>query len=253
MEILLLFGIICLLVLKYLLPKGDIGERKVSRKIGSLITDNSDYHQFDNVILKTLDGTTEIDHLLISPFGIFVIEVKNYSGWIFGSANQKRWTQSFRRSHGLFGTGHKNTFQFQNPLHQNYKHVKAVQTFLNVDSKVIFNVVVFVGDGEFKTDIPENVMEAHDFLPYIKSHTERILNSEKVGELSQKLKEYTEHTSITQEDHLRNLEQNMANPICPRCGIKMVLRMSRKGPGAGSEFWGCSNYPSCKAIKNLTQ
>ena len=50
---------------------GDRGERKVSRKIGSLITDNSDYHQFDNVILKTLDGTTEIDHLLISPFGIF--------------------------------------------------------------------------------------------------------------------------------------------------------------------------------------
>jgi len=58
MEILFLFGIIYLLF-RYLSPKRDIGERKVSRKIGSLITGNSDYYQFDNVILKTLDGTTE--------------------------------------------------------------------------------------------------------------------------------------------------------------------------------------------------
>jgi hypothetical protein len=243
----LLLGIWLLITL--IRSKGAIGESKVRSKIGSLVKrDNSDYHQFDNVILKTLDGTTEIDHIIISSFGIFVIETKNFKGWIFGGENQKQWTQSLKRSYRFYSLFNRYTFQFKNPLHQNYKHVKAIQAFLNVEPKFVFNVVVFVGNSRFMTDMPVNVMRLPDFLPYIKSHTRRILSNSKVEEFCQKLEDYTRNAPFTHGDHMRNIKGNIVDPICPKCGIKMVLRTARAGD---RQFWGCSNYPSCKTIKSL--
>lgn len=230
-------------------PKGVIGESKVRSKIGSLIKrENSDYHLFDNVILKTPDGTTQVDHVLISPYGIFVIETKNFKGWIFGGENQRQWTQSLKRKYRFRSLFNQYTFQFKNPLHQNYKHVKAVQAFLGVEPKFVFNTVVFVGGSEFMTDMPENVMQLPDLLPYIKAHTQRILSDSKVVEFCQKLEVYIGNAPFTHEEHMRNIRENIANPICPKCGIKMVLRTARSGE---RQFWGCSNYPNCKSIKNL--
>lgn len=250
MEILFLLSIILLLI-ALVLPKGPTGELKVRSKIRSLIKKDSDYHQFNNVILKTLDGTTEIDHIIISPFGIFVIETKNFKGWIFGGENQKRWTQSLKRKYRFYSLFNQYTFQFKNPLHQNYKHVKTVQAFLQIEPKFVFNTVVFVGNSEFMTDMPDNVMRLPDLLPYIKSHTQRIFSNSKVEEFCQKLENYTSNTPFTHDEHMRNIKENMASPTCPKCGIKMVLRTARRGPTEGSQFWGCSNYPSCKTIKNL--
>lgn len=196
--------------------------------------------------MKTPDGTTQIDHILISPYGIFVIETKDFKGWIFGDAHQKKWTQS------LFGSRRSSIkYQFQNPIRQNYKHVKAAQDFLDIDSKSIFNVVVFTGTSEFKTDMPENVLKLHDLLPCIKLQTKILFTSEKVEALSQKLRDYVEHASYNEEDHFKNIVNNMMHPICPRCGKPMVLRKARKGAGAGSEFWGCPNFPECRITKNV--
>jgi len=120
-----------------------------------------------------------------------------------------------------------------------------------VGSKSIFNVVVFVGDSEFMTDMPDNVMELHGFLPYIESYTEKVFSGERVEKFSQKLRDYTDQAVISEEDHMKNLERNMSNPICPKCGKPMVIRVARKGTGAGSEFWGCPNFPSCRVTKRL--
>lgn len=38
-------------------------------------------------------------------------------------------------------------------------------------------------------------------------------------------------------------------PTCPLCGAPMVLRVARRGGGAGREFWGCSRYPTCKGTR----
>lgn len=220
------------------------GEAGVARKLESLQRKNKEYRLFNNIILETPDGTTQIDHILISPFGVFVIETKNFKGWIFGDAQQKKWTQS------LFGPYYSSIkYQFQNPIHQNYKHVKAVQDFLGIDSKFVFNVVVFAGYGEFKTEIPKNVMYLNSLIPYIESHAEIFFNAEKTNDLSQKLSDYIEHATVNEESHMKNLVQNMMHPICPKCGKPMVLRMARKGSRAGSEFWGCPNFPSCRVTK----
>ena len=221
--------------------KGQVGERKVRNKIETIISSNHEYYSLHDLTLQTPDGTTQIDHVLISPNGIFVIETKNYKGWIFGSENQKQWTQTL----------YKKKYRFQNPLRQNYKHIKAVQNLLNVKMKSIISVVVFVGDSKFKTVMPYNVMELRDFLPFIRSHTEEIISSENVERFFQILSSPEQNISTSQLEHVANVEQNKQYPLCPRCGKSMVLRTARKGSGAGTEFWGCSGFPNCKATKNV--
>jgi hypothetical protein len=90
---------------------------------------------------STARGTTESDHLIVSRFGIFVVELKDRSGWIFANAYNPVWTAVH------FGE----KFRFQNPLHQNYGHIKALQEFLGVDARVLHGIVVFRGSFEFKT------------------------------------------------------------------------------------------------------
>ena len=69
-----------------------------------------DYHLLNHVTLRLEDGTTQIDHVLVSRFGIFVIETKDYKGWIFAGAGDRYWTQVLYRT----------KFRFQNPLRQNH-------------------------------------------------------------------------------------------------------------------------------------
>ena len=72
--------------------KGVMGEFQVNLLL-KLFLSTDIYHLIKNVTLPTEDGTTQIDHILVSKYGIFVIETKNMKGWIFGSPNQKQWTQ----------------------------------------------------------------------------------------------------------------------------------------------------------------
>ena len=117
-----------------------------------------EYHILNSITLPIDDGTTQIDHIVISTKGIFVIETKNYSGWIFGKENDKKWTQVI----------YKKKTRFQNPIRQNYKHVVAVRKLLEfLPKENVFSVVVFVGDAEFKTNIPNGVLTTKQFIRYI--------------------------------------------------------------------------------------
>ena len=71
--------------------KGVFGEFQVNLILKRLPRD--EYHLIKNVTLPTADGTTQIDHIVVSKFGVFVVETKNMKGWIFGSAGQTQWTQ----------------------------------------------------------------------------------------------------------------------------------------------------------------
>ena len=128
--------------------KGWLGERAVSRGLSSLQPET--YHAFHDLYLPRPDGqgTTQIDHVVVSPFGIFVIETKNFRGWIFGSEKQPQWTQRIHRQ--------KN--RFQNPIHQNELHVRALAGVLGLPRDAFLPVVFFIGDVVIKTPVPPNVI-----------------------------------------------------------------------------------------------
>ena len=98
--------------------KGWIGERKVALKIWASL-DNSVYHRSHDLTNPSKNGTAQIDHLVVSRYGLFIVETKNKKGWIFGSPDQPRWTQS------IFGK----KYSFQNPIRQTYRQKRFCQNF----------------------------------------------------------------------------------------------------------------------------
>ena len=100
---------------------------------------------FNLYIPKPNEETTEIDVVLLHPKGLFVIESKNYNGWIFGSENNLNWTQILPMGKGKEG----NKEQFYNPLRQNGTHIKHLKRILN-DSVPMWSIIVFSDECTFK-------------------------------------------------------------------------------------------------------
>lgn len=156
-------GVLILLIALLKLPyfKGLIGENKVNTVLSTLSKDYIIYH---DLYIPKRDGTTsQIDHLVVSPFGLFVIETKNYRGNIRGSDSDKFWVQSFKRTRN----------QFYNPIWQNKGHIKAVKEYLNISNPIFKGLVVFSNKSHLRLLSENNVI-------YIKNLVNTILKFETV-------------------------------------------------------------------------
>lgn len=205
--------------------------------------DKNVYHLIKNVTLPTDDGTTQIDHIIVSVYGVFVVETKNLKGWIFGSGNQKTWTQKI----------YKHTNKFQNPLHQNYKHTKTLQSLLNLEDSQVHSVIVFIGDSEFKTPMPENVTYGMGYIRYIQSKTEAVISPKQVIDITKAIENgRLARTFRNHREHVRHVKTIVAEKkvksLCPRCGSEMIIRETKKGENKGKQFWGCSRFPQCRSV-----
>jgi len=127
--------------------RGNIGEALIANAISDGF--QRPHVLLNNVTLENRLGTTQIDHILVADTGIFVIETKHYSGWIFGHPDDPQWTQVIytRKS------------RFQNPIRQNYGHVKALQAFLSQSANSFIPLVVFTGDATFKSVLGPTVLK----------------------------------------------------------------------------------------------
>jgi predicted RNA-binding Zn-ribbon protein involved in translation (DUF1610 family) len=224
-------------ILKSAWFKGVFGEFVVNLS-AKLFLDKEKYHLIKNVTLPTEDGSTQIDHVIVSRYGIFVVETKNMKGWIFGSPNQKTWTQKI----------YKHSSKFQNPLHQNYKHTKTLESLLGLNDEQIFSVIVFVGDSTFKTEMPENVTYGRGYIKFIKSKVKPVLTESEVKEITSKIEISRLTPSFkTNREHVKHVktivEKKGNSQSCPKCGGAMVLREVKKGQNIGNKFLGCSNFP----------
>lgn len=178
-----------------MIPKGTRGELAVTL-MKKLFLDPKVYIDINDVTIQTPTGTTQIDHIIVSKFGIFVVETKNMSGWIFGSPNQAQWTQSLPGG---------NKFRFQNPLRQNFKHTKSLEAFLGVDHDLIHSVVVFVGDSKFKTKMPDNVLD-RGYVTHIKSKSKVLFSDEEVAWMVSAIRAgMMPRTAQTRREHIESL------------------------------------------------
>lgn len=222
--------------------KGIFGEATVNFLIERNLSKDT-YHLIKNVTLPTEDGTTQIDHVLVSKYGVFVIETKNMKGWIFGSAKQKQWTQRI----------YKHSTKFQNPIHQNYKHLKTLESCLGIPSDSLFSVIVFIGDSTFKMEMPDNVTYARGCIDYIKSKASEVLSQQQVNQIIATIEGGRLKPGFkTNHEHVKHVKQIVRekndDKSCPKCGSKMVLREVKKGANIGNKFYGCSTFPKCRAM-----
>lgn len=173
------------------------GEALVGRTLQSIF-EPPDYHLLNNVTLPVRDGSTQVDHVLISRFGVFVIETKHYRGWLFGTAEAATWTQVIYRR----------KFKFQNPIRQNYKHVKALQELLDfLPSEHVRSVVVFSGDAEFRTPRPAGVFSVRGLVEHLEEFRDEVMSHNRmqfcVGRIECERLALTRETDIQHKSSLQ--------------------------------------------------
>jgi hypothetical protein len=157
------------------------------------------YHVLHNVFVPSRSGEgamTEIDHVIVSGSGIFVIETKHYSGWIYGSPGDSRWTRTNFR--------HKQSFL--NPLKQNQGHINALAFFLDLPRSMFHSIVCFTGDATLKTPMPPHVITT-GLRNHIESREGTLLEPVEVVRAWQRLKSHDEGMvkSVVRSQHVARL------------------------------------------------
>lgn len=241
MELIIVLVVIVLIV-KFKSPniKGSIGERKVSKALNTL--ENNEYKVINNVMIRTDRGTTQIDHVVISVYGIFVIETKNYKGLIFGNEYDDNWKQVI----------YKRSERFRNPIKQNYGHVVALKERLNLDKDLlVVSLIAFTNRASLRVNTQTPVMYDNNVVSYIRSYNNKLISEDDVKRIYYDLLMSNIDSKDTRKEHvhsirknLRERENNINNNICPRCGKALVKRQGKHG-----EFIGCSGFPKCRFIK----
>jgi hypothetical protein len=233
--------IVGFIILVWLLPsKGKIGEKRVANKLDKLPKDK--YRVLNDVMLRTQNGTSQIDHIVVSVYGVFVIETKFYQGWIYGGENSEYWTQN------IYG----NKRSFYNPILQNAGHVRVLQRALkDFGDLFIYPIVTFSGQADLKVNVSNAcVIYWNQILTTIRHFTKERLTWKQVNEICNYLDSIKLNTKEkeTLREHGRDIHNAkekkydaLSSGRCPRCGGALILREGKYG-----KFYGCSNYPKCK-------
>ena len=115
--------------------KGNYGEFEIFHSLEKI---NAHIKILSNLYIPKEDGTfTEVDLVLLSRTGIYVIESKNYKGNISGDENDRYWAQSFRT---------RKKYKFYNPILQNNGHIKAIKSLLKIEDPDIFKSYIVFGN-----------------------------------------------------------------------------------------------------------
>ena len=163
----------------------------------------------DLMIKKNNNKFSQIDMVIPTKEGIIVFEVKEYSGWIFGSGNNTNWTQ-------ILAYGEKK-YKFYNPIKQNNTHITELKKTLKQFQKIpFFSIIVFFGDCELKeiNYIPYEtyIVKAQrifEVLDLIKTENEptSYTNKREVVDTLKKLVSLGENVEY-QKKHIENIKNN---------------------------------------------
>lgn len=237
---------------------GKIGEAKIGLQLNLVSMFGKPGMTLQNIYVPTQNNhTSEIDLLFLTQKGLFVIESKYYSGYIFGDENQQQWTTSLYAGRSLDGRTQTQTHQFYNPIKQNQTHISALTQYLGKEIRC-FSVIVFSDRCELvhlSTSSPDVFVcqqhSLHEIISHIWDTCPDILNEQQITSIYQMLQPLTQQDAATRQQHVQNIKQTrQTTNICPLCGSPLVQRTARNGPNAGSRFWGCSRFPSCRYTKS---
>ncbi|WP_201538164.1 NERD domain-containing protein [Psychrobacter immobilis] len=208
--------------------KGFLGETVINIAMW-LKLEKDVYHRLNGITLPLANGgSTQIDHVIVSVYGIFVIETKNYKGWIYGKEAQRQWTQAFPN-------GRK--YKFQNPLRQNYLHIKTLADLLGLELSYFHSMIAFIGECELKTrdELPEHVLTS-GMASYVKKKQDKLLTDEEVraiveqiesNRFSKSWRTNREHKAYLKDKH-GNLSRDTSKPLSSQTNSQSVANMTNK-------------------------
>ena len=228
---------------------GRHGERLTERELNLVKLFGRSGKVLRNVYVPKENGeTSEIDLVFITQKGIFVIESKNYSGWIFGDEESVNWTV-------MLPSKVKN--RFYNPIMQNKTHIKWLQKYLG-DSIPLFSVIVFSVRCEVKkvSVQSDNIYvikrdELYATVRKIWDNSEDRLTENEVHSVNGRMRTLAHVDTAVKEAHIENINKKFNKSeneiskkvhndmntmdveednfeVCPWCGGKLLLRVAKK-------------------------
>ena len=243
-----------------------------------------------NVYIPKDNGeTSEIDVLYITQKGIFVFESKNYSGWIFGDEKGTYWTAMLpnRQKNRFYNPVKQNKTHikwlqkyvgvdvplFSIIVFSERCELKKVE-MQSTDVKVIKRDRTYAAVRDIWDSHPDVVNNVDSLYEKLKTLT-NVDSAVKAAHIVNIEKKYKNQTADRNEKIWKpvnevNYETTQEKPdktndiqstdnetginkllVCPRCGMKLVLRTAKQGANAGKQFYGCSGFPKCRYVKNI--
>ena len=230
---------------------GQSGEKRVAKKLNWL---SKEYVVLNDIMLPTYYGTTQIDHIIVSPYGIFVLETKNYKGWVFGHENSQEWKQSLLGKKRFWGWSSQK-YPFRNPILQNESHIRAVDRLLpDIHPASLIPIVVFSDNAQLYITAPNHiVIQWKNLRKTIKRFRKVYFSENQVKKFAKIIASANITDPEIRKKHIanviktkHNVEQKLTKEICPYCNAPLVKRKGEYGP-----FLGCSNFPKCRFTKKV--
>jgi hypothetical protein len=248
MEPLTIILVICIAIIigaivrRLTVSAGEVGENVVASKLRWL--PRNQYFVINDLVFTRGNGnTTQIDHVVVSPYGIFVIETKNIYGYIHGSDNSKLWRSCWRNR----------DLAFDNPILQNKAHIMALAEKLNLRDNRFVSIIAFSTNADLQISVNDTyVIYWSQVRTLIRRFKEPIMTVEEAQEIYTFIKainitdkksrqEHAVRARINRNNYEIRSQEAVEDGRCPKCGGHLVLRNGKHGA-----FYGCSNYPNCK-------
>ena len=177
----------------------------------------------------------QIDHIVVSAYGIFVIETKQYNGFITGEEYDKYWIRHVG----------KKKYYYLNPIRQNYGHIKGLAELLHMSESKIHNIVCIPSRAELRIKHKGELVRNYNVASKILDYQDIVI--ENVTDIVNIINRYNITDSKTRKMYIgliknKNADKNSSK--CPKCGGDLIRRNGKYG-----SFYGCSNYPKCKYIR----
>lgn len=217
---------------------GEHGENLVSR----ILSSDPNSIVFNDIILvdDRTKKSSQIDHIVIRPNGVFVIETKNFAGRVYGDDSQREWTQ-------VLAYGETKN-RFYNPVKQNATHIYFLAKTLR-QHNIYVSIIMFPRAELYLQTAALVCNSRRSLLQALDSNTGIQLTSQQMQNIATRLSEIEANPQVTKEEHVQSIykmQYEIANNICPRCGKSLVLRNGKSG-----QFYGCCGYPDCRFTKNI--
>ncbi|MCQ2554218.1 MAG: NERD domain-containing protein [Clostridia bacterium] len=261
---------------------GEVGEKNIAFELKNSGMDMFILH---DIYLETGDLSAQIDYIIITRKHVYVVECKNLIGNIEIDSTGK-----FIRSYELGGRRIKEGIYSpitQNERHLAVLKEVRKKNFNNVIMQALFsrnfeelyksmvvlaNPKTYLNDRYAKKEVKQQVIRADQLISKIREVDSEAQYSFKEDEMRSLAEFFLQESKPNKSDYARKYielmeaqreaEENAPKEVtskekaeqnisCPKCGSKMVLRTAKKGPNAGSQFYGCSNYPYCRFVLNI--
>ena len=195
-----ILGILCAIFYKKIIGKA--GEFHVKNELKKLPNDK--YLILNDVMIEDNNTTYQIDHIVVSEFGIFVIETKQYNGYIVGNEYEKKWKQN-------------NKFYINNPIHQNYGHIKALENVLKLEGNKFVPIVCIPSTAKIQVESKSHVLHIDELNETILSYKEKIIDNYR------EIYKIIDSLNIVDRDkrkkHVEYAKKNKRQSICKWRGI----------------------------------